>query len=412
MSGRSILLISLWVSSLCPALEGSNAGVEISVEVDSPSCGLGGGDAVEFLVSARNMSNVRQIKLELRWEPSSAVDSVTAQLTEAGRQQGLIAPFAPDMEGSRAEFGLATFGAGINGEVSLARLGFELAAHVDMSTPIAIWIEAVSLGPSFAERDTIRPVQATALSNFCDGDRRTLEQVLFVSPQEEHLFFSPSPSGQVADGSKGEAAVRARFFSRGLAVSGQTIEWTLDNQGSAPFYAFAEGEAIHVGPGSVRQAASVSDERGEASVLLDAEPGLDPGPAVAALTFCGELEGGRSCATSRLTWDLLNTAVVAALDFHPGRSLQLEQNYPNPFNEMTSIPFSLPGTAAAPVRLEIFNLAGQVVRTLARGRLSPGSYTLTWNGRDRRGEAVASGLYFYRLRLGPEERAGRMLLLR
>ncbi len=408
----SLVLISLLVSSLCQALDGSNADVDISIEVDSPSCGLGGGDVVEFLVSARNMSNVRQIKLELRWEPPSAVDTVTAQLTESSRQQGLIAPFAPAVEGPRAEFGLATFGAGVNGDAPLARLGFELAAHIDEDTPVAIWIEAVSLGPSFAVRDTIRPVQATVLCNFCDPSHRSLEQILFVSPLEKHFLFSSPTAGRVADDSHGEAPVRARFFNQGQVVPGQTIDWTFDNLGSAPFYAFVEGESFRVDPGNTRQATSVSDERGETTILLDAEPGHTPGPAVAALTLCGELERSRTCAASRLTWNQRTTALGEVLDSTALQGLQLGQNYPNPFNAVTSIPFSLFRTAAAPLRLDVFNLTGQVVRTLARGHLSPGHYTLTWNGRDRRGKDLASGLYIYRLRLGPEERVRTMLLLR
>ena len=408
----SLVLVSLWSPALCLALEGSDAGVEISIDVHSPPCGIDGGEVVEFLVSARNMSNVRQIKLELRWEPSGAVDSVAAQLTEAARQQGLIAPFAPELYGSRAEFGLATFGAAVNGDCDLALLGFELAPHVDAGTPIAIWIEAVSLGPSFAVRDTIRPVQATALSNFCDASQRAHRRILFVSPRQERLFFSIPPAGAAADGSRGEASVRARFFDNGRAVPRQVIDWTLDNTGSAPFHAFAGEESFRVDPGSSRMISSVSDERGEAEVLVDAEPGPEPGSAVATLTLCGERAGGWSCATSHLTWDLGPTTVVTALDSHPRQRLQLGQNYPNPFNAMTSIPFSVSRTAAAPVRLEVFNLAGQVVRTLARGHLLPGPYALTWDGRGLHGEDLASGLYIYRLRQGSEDHVRSMLLLR
>ena len=408
----SLVLVSLLFPGLCLALEGSDAGVEIGIDVHSPPCGLGGGEVVEFLVSARNMSDVRQIKLELRWEPSGAVDSVTAQLSEAIRQQGLIAPFAPELYGSRAEFGLATFGEGVTGDFDLALLGFELASHVDASTPIAIWIEAVSLGPSFAVRDTIRPVQATALSNFCDASQRSRRHVLFVSPREERLAFSIPPAGRMADDSRGEAPVRARFFDQGRAVPRQKIDWTLDNMGSAPFYAFLEGESFRVDPGSSRKISSVSDERGEAEILVDAEPGSEPGSAIAALTICGERDGGWSCATSRLTWDLSSATMVAEFGSHPPQRLQLGQNYPNPFNARTSIPFSVSRTGVAPVRLDLFNPAGQVVQTLARGHLPPGAYAVAWDGRDLHGKDLASGLYFYRLRLGPESHVRRMLLLR
>jgi len=73
----------------------------------------------------------------------------------------------------------------------------------------------------------------------------------------------------------------------------------------------------------------------------------------------------------------------------------LAQNYPNPFNPSTTIALSLPYRAH--VRLEIFNTLGQIVRTLCDDVLPAGETLLVWDGKDSRGEAVSSGLYFYRL---------------
>lgn len=73
----------------------------------------------------------------------------------------------------------------------------------------------------------------------------------------------------------------------------------------------------------------------------------------------------------------------------------LAQNYPNPFNPQTNIQFSL--SANSDVRLEIFDILGRHVSTLVDKRLEPGKYSVTWNGNDQDGAAVASGVYFYRL---------------
>ncbi len=73
----------------------------------------------------------------------------------------------------------------------------------------------------------------------------------------------------------------------------------------------------------------------------------------------------------------------------------LHQNYPNPFNPTTTIRFDLP--VAGKITLQIFNIKGELVRSLVAGTYSAGSYTVTWDGRDDRGISLASGVYFYQL---------------
>ena len=73
----------------------------------------------------------------------------------------------------------------------------------------------------------------------------------------------------------------------------------------------------------------------------------------------------------------------------------LNQNYPNPFNPSTIINFALPSEGQ--VRLTVFNLLGQEVRTLVSGALEPGSYKAVWNSLNNQGEKVSTGIYFYHL---------------
>ena len=89
---------------------------------------------------------------------------------------------------------------------------------------------------------------------------------------------------------------------------------------------------------------------------------------------------------------------------------QLLQNYPNPFNPSTSISFSL--SKASHASLRIYNLKGQLVRTLLDGQLSQGSHTLVWDGRDSSGTSVASGVYLYRLETPGSSFGKRMLLMK
>jgi photosystem II stability/assembly factor-like uncharacterized protein len=92
----------------------------------------------------------------------------------------------------------------------------------------------------------------------------------------------------------------------------------------------------------------------------------------------------------------------------------LRANYPNPFNPSTLIPFAVGGAGAlpVPVRLEIYDLLGQRVRTLVAGALAPGDHQALWDGRDQQGRQVAAGVYCYRLQAGDFSQSRRLLLLR
>jgi hypothetical protein len=89
---------------------------------------------------------------------------------------------------------------------------------------------------------------------------------------------------------------------------------------------------------------------------------------------------------------------------------QLAQNYPNPFNPETKIEFSLP--AAGMVTLTVYDALGRTVTTLVSDQLEAGHHSVTWRGTNERGEAVASGVYFYRLQTNSGSVSRKMMLLK
>lgn len=94
---------------------------------------------------------------------------------------------------------------------------------------------------------------------------------------------------------------------------------------------------------------------------------------------------------------------------------KLEQNFPNPFNSSTTIRFEVPfnqGGATVQTTLKVYNILGQKVRVLLDQPRLPGIYQVTWDGRDDSGDAVASGLYFYRLTVGKNSESKKMTLLK
>ncbi len=90
--------------------------------------------------------------------------------------------------------------------------------------------------------------------------------------------------------------------------------------------------------------------------------------------------------------------------------VKLEKNVPNPFTSKTTISFSLarPGK----VELGIYTLTGRLVTTLVDHQVDAGSHKVTWDGRDRFGNEVGSGVYYYKVRTASETRSGKMILLR
>ena len=94
------------------------------------------------------------------------------------------------------------------------------------------------------------------------------------------------------------------------------------------------------------------------------------------------------------------------------RANDLKQNYPNPFNPTTQIRYSLSDRVR--VTLRVYDVDGKLVRTLVDGTQSPrvSEYQVAWDGRSDRGEAVASGVYFYRLVAGSYVATRKMVLLK
>ncbi len=96
-------------------------------------------------------------------------------------------------------------------------------------------------------------------------------------------------------------------------------------------------------------------------------------------------------------WGGSNTSTAVEEEIEAAM-VQLFQNYPNPFHDRTTIAYAVehPG----PVTVTVYDLLGRHVRTLVDETQPVGTYEVGWNGQDAAGQPVASGTYFYRLRVG------------
>ena len=91
-------------------------------------------------------------------------------------------------------------------------------------------------------------------------------------------------------------------------------------------------------------------------------------------------------------------------------NFNLMQNYPNPFNPSTQIKYSIPNREL--ITIKVFNILGEEIKTLVNEEKNIGEYSTTWNGIDKQGKEVASGIYFYELIAGDQTLIKKMLLLK
>jgi hypothetical protein len=136
-------------------------------------------------------------------------------------------------------------------------------------------------------------------------------------------------------------------------------------------------------------------------------------------TYSGqEIRVGIHCVSNQAYFMMLDDLMIinenGALDNESQPDLpqvtMLNGNYPNPFNPETTISFSLKENAD--VTIDIFNIKGQKIDTVANGSFPAGSHNIIWKGDDSNGRKVASGIYFYKMHSGKYSKTRKMILMK
>ena len=130
-------------------------------------------------------------------------------------------------------------------------------------------------------------------------------------------------------------------------------------------------------------------------------------------TFQKEVDYLKDFLRKRLDWmDAQFNAYLAHVQesTEMARVFRLDQNYPNPFNPNTTIKYQLP--KASHINITMYDVLGRIVRVLKDEKQEPGYYTLQWNGKDKFGNSVPSGTYFYQMETDDFTQTRKLLLMR
>ncbi len=219
--------------------------------------------------------------------------------------------------------------------------------------------------------------------------------------------------------SAGSPDVGYMYRHNGADYRGMAI---LNDEGASTFWAIWNADVIYDNITEAEKyeflthglADSASTNFGDQSCSIACGPfTLDPGESdTVAIAIIAGRSKDEIFSTAQYVRGLYRsvTPVHEDHDVVLPRGFALHQNYPNPFNPVTEISFTLPRTAHA--TLCIYNALGQRVATLSDRERPAGTYSIVWNGMNDRGEAVASGVYFYRLETDDFVETRKMVLMK
>ncbi len=170
-----------------------------------------------------------------------------------------------------------------------------------------------------------------------------------------------------------------------------------------------------LGEGSLAQPQVIASQDGKGSVIAFGETAVD-GDLGLSLVFRAKVETEGSYI--EITDGQLSDGAYGVNDLRGPVSVMIEtrpevyalaDNYPNPFNPQTMIKYQLP--KAGLVTLEVYNMLGQVVRTLVNEHQRAGRYSVKWDATNTNGHSLSSGMYFYRVQAGQEFQSTKKMLL-
>lgn len=503
--------LGLTVALATGVFAGASSGATFSQSSAATVAGVGPGAQVSISIDISGIVSARNVTVYLQVSDPAAFNMTSMSLSGGGVLSSMTVLGSGTLVSGTTDqlkHGGAFLGTTATGDGSVTAT-LNTSASFTASTNATITVTAIDLGESATVLDHF---DAAAVGAAVEINPPVSDPTLVASTATDiSTDFSAVGSGGSQDGSAGEVSLGATFKdASGVPASGQSISWTVVNNGAESIYVLGT-TATMVAAGASTTVTVASDANGASGIVLDAEGDKLAGSTSATVTaatsadnsegttlnlsvvysvtwdvpvpaelasFAGDVLGDQgvrlqwsvSSQTNNLGWevyrssdnqvfervsplisgegttdefrqysfldetvsgtdvvyyylrqvDLNGTATrsnVIEIALAPTGVLEqtlplataLNQNYPNPFNPETTIRFDL--ATEASVSLRVYDISGQVVRTLVQGSLPAGSYTELWDGRNASGVRVGSGIYFYELRAGSYSSMKKMTLL-
>jgi hypothetical protein len=411
---------------------------------------VNGGSSFESVIPGAGWSPFASPGADLRWRstltwspanPNPTVSDVTIDwLTEHGRISSITD--VPDDQGGWVRIRLTRSGLDFADVLTTPVTGYQVYQRVDAATAALVRAQAATVDMSGAE--------GAAFRSFPPSMVRRLHGRTFVTSADGgpavHAAFPPGTWEAVG----WVAATQGDTYLARVPTTGDSttmgIDWSVylvTTHTTTPSTWFVSapdsGYSIdNIAPGVPQQFAA-SYAGGDVELTWDpapeadfqyfrlyrsTDPGFVPGPATLVHQTAGTSWQDSPAQPGAVFYRLTAldhagnesqpafSGPVSAVGTAPGapRAFALRPASPNPFRAVTRIAFDLPRPAA--VTLDVFDVSGRLVRTLARGTYVAGPHELTWDGTDGGGRTVAAGVYLYRLRTAGFESTSAVVVTR
>ena len=336
--------------------------------------------------------------------PADADSIISVGAVTFDRQLASFSSTGPTNDG-RVKPDLVTIGTGVYGASTLKATAYTSQSGTSVATPLTAGAAALML----SARPELTPVE---VRNALRASADTLNAASYpvrpnnfigwgaVNALSAALAFGPIFGNQpvVRTDSTGTTVAVTVVSKFGVKPEGVTLRYAEGN--AAGFLTIA----------MVLDSSMIFPTSGRYRAAL---PAMASGTLVRFSVDAADSAGnsyGSPAPIMRSTWQLrYGHPGVGRTSEQPG-TYTLSQNYPNPFNSSTTI--ILETSESVPAAVTVYNVLGERVATVYKGVSMPGRNPVFWNGRGDGGQAVPSGIYFYRLTTPSGRMTGKMLLCR
>jgi hypothetical protein len=310
------LALALSLAAAGSAFAGASAGAVITQSGATTVAGVGPGESVSIVVEASGLVNAKRVTIAVQLsDPAAFETSNQITMQAAGVASGWLAsPFGILAQGSTDTYELGAAGlsgSGANGDATFT-VNLVTSSSFSADTEATVTVTKVEFVDTDNAADTFAPGFGLQLNPPVSDPT-----LVATSDSDISADFSAVGSGNAADGSAGEVSLGVLFSdATGAAAAGQTITWTIINNGAESIYVLGSS-VTEIAVGSDVTMTTTSGADGTSGLMLDAEGDFQAGSTTASIsaTTSADNSEGTSLDLSAdfsVTWDVAVPAELAS----------------------------------------------------------------------------------------------------